>query len=103
MASHTQPSKRPPRVNPGEETPTVGESESLRPDDRAPRNRAASTRSSPPKRGRPPKRVFINVLVRESTRAGLIRLKASDARPSQGEVIDELVVAELERRAARKG
>jgi hypothetical protein len=47
--------------------------------------------------------VFINVLVRESTRAGLIRLKASDARPSQGEVIDELVVAELERRAARKG
>ena len=63
---------------------------------------APTARAKAPRRGRPPKRVFINVLVRETTRAGLIRLKASDRRPSQGEVIDELVAAELERRAGRR-
>jgi hypothetical protein len=64
---------------------------------------ATSVRAGAAKRGGRPKRVFINVLVRETTRAGLIRLKATDRRPSQGEVIDELVSAELARRAGRRG
>lgn len=47
--------------------------------------------AAPPTRGRPPKRVFINVLVRESTRTSLSRIKKLDAIRSQGEVIDALV------------
>lgn len=42
-------------------------------------------------RGRPPKRVFINVLVRETTRTALTKLKGSWTVASQGEVIDRLV------------
>ena len=41
-------------------------------------------------RGRPPKKAFINVLVRTSTRATLSQLKASLGLASQGEVIDHL-------------
>ncbi len=41
-------------------------------------------------RGRPPKKAFINVLVRTSTRAALSQLKASLGLASQGEVIDHL-------------
>ncbi len=52
-------------------------------------------------RGRPPKRVFINVLVRETTRAGLTRLKSAWSVASQGEVIDRLV-AEAASAAPRK-
>ncbi len=56
----------------------------------APRGRAAA-QPSKIARGRPPKRVFINVLVRETTRAELTRLKGAWGIPSQGEVIDALV------------
>jgi hypothetical protein len=41
-------------------------------------------------RGRPPKKAFINVLVRTSTRTALSQLKASLGLASQGEVIDHL-------------
>jgi hypothetical protein len=46
---------------------------------------------SPTRRGRPPRKVYINVLVKATTRDGLARLKASGSLASQGEVIDELV------------
>jgi hypothetical protein len=42
-------------------------------------------------RGRPPKKAFINVLVRTSTRAALTQLKGSLGLASQGEVIDHLI------------
>jgi len=51
-------------------------------------NHVAAQRSS---RGRPPKKAFINVLVRTSTRAALTQLKASLGLASQGEVIDHLI------------
>jgi hypothetical protein len=54
--------------------------------------RVAAAKSTLSKRGRPPKRVFINVLVRESTRSALTRLKVSGQLASQGEVIDQLVM-----------
>jgi len=47
--------------------------------------------TSPTRRGRPPRKVYINVLVKATTRDGLARLKASGSLASQGEVIDELV------------
>jgi hypothetical protein len=53
------------------------------------------------KRGRRPKKVFINVLVRASTRTALTQLKSSRVLPSQGEVIDYLVEIALERSARR--
>lgn len=46
---------------------------------------------APKRRGRLPKRVFINVLVRESTRAKLKSLRSKYAVASQAEVIDRLV------------
>ena len=42
--------------------------------------------------------VYINVLVRSTTRSALTRLKAQEGAPSQGAVIDGLV-AEAVRRA----
>jgi hypothetical protein len=50
-----------------------------------------ATAVPPARRGRPPRRVYINVLVKASTRESLTRLKASEDLPSQGEVIDMLV------------
>ena len=41
-------------------------------------------------RGRPPKKAFINVLVRTTTRSALSQLKVSLGLASQGEVIDYL-------------
>jgi hypothetical protein len=52
-----------------------------------------------PTRGRPPKRVYINVLVKASTREALTRMKAAGELRSQGEVIDSLVTQALTRRA----
>jgi len=46
---------------------------------------------APSRRGRPPRRVYINVLVKATTREGLTRLKAAGDFASQGEVIDALV------------
>lgn len=57
--------------------------------------RVAAAKSTLTKRGRPPKRVFINVLVRETTRAALTRLKLAGKLASQGEVIDQLVMQAL--------
>ena len=47
--------------------------------------------AAPTRRGRPPRKVYINVLVNATTRDGLAKLKASGALASQGEVIDVLV------------
>jgi hypothetical protein len=55
---------------------------------------SAQDSSTYQRRGRPPKKAFINVLVRTSTRAALTQLKGLTGLPSQGEVIDYLV-AEL--------
>ncbi len=54
--------------------------------------------------GRPPKKAFINVLVRISTRHALAQLKLSIGLPSQGEVIDYLVAerTHAQRLAARR-
>jgi hypothetical protein len=68
------------------------------------RARAATKRSaaaSVSTRGRPPKKVFINVLVRESTRSGLAKLKMAADLDSQGEVIDRLVADVISRKPAR--
>ena len=54
--------------------------------------RVAAAKSTLVKRGRPPKRVFINVLVRETTRSALTRMKVAGKLASQGEVIDQLVM-----------
>lgn len=51
--------------------------------------------ASAARRGRPPRRVYINVLVKATTRDGLTRLKATENLPSQGEVIDMLVTQYL--------
>lgn len=47
--------------------------------------------AAPTRRGRPPRKVYINVLVKATTRDGLAKLKASGSLASQGEVIDVLV------------
>jgi hypothetical protein len=54
-----------------------------------------------PKRGRRPKKAFINVLVRTSTRAALTALKASIGLASQGEVIDYLIETYQQKGARR--
>ena len=61
---------------------------------------ADTQEKAPARRGRPAKRVYINVLVRESTRAAMNRIKARDGVPSQGELIDQLVEAH---EAGRRG
>ncbi|RPH44611.1 MAG: hypothetical protein EHM87_09675 [Burkholderiales bacterium] len=58
------------------------------------RQEAAPT-AVPTRRGRPPRRVYINVLVKATTREGLTRMKATENLPSQGEVIDMLVAQAL--------
>jgi hypothetical protein len=60
-----------------------------------------ATTATPARRGRPPKRVYINVLVKASTREGLTRMKASENLPSQGEVIDMLVAQALAQKPKR--
>jgi len=55
----------------------------------------------PARRGRPPRRVYINVLVKATTREGLTRLKALNELSSQGEVIDELVASAISQRSRR--
>lgn len=57
--------------------------------------RTETAPAAPPRRGRPPRRVYINVLVKATTREGLTRLKATEELPSQGEVIDMLVTQYL--------
>ena len=51
------------------------------------------------RRGRPPRKAFINVLVRTSTRSSLSEMKSAAGLASQGEVIDFLV-SEIERKRA---
>jgi hypothetical protein len=63
----------------------------------------ASKGTAPPRRGRPPRRVYINVLVKATTREGLSRLKAEGELASQGEVIDGLVAQALATRSRRAG
>ena len=60
---------------------------------RLPAAKSNSTKAiaAPTRRGRPPRKVYINVLVKATTRDGLAKLKASGSLASQGEVIDELV------------
>jgi len=57
----------------------------------AAKNISTKATSVPTRRGRPPRKVYINVLVKATTRDGLAKLKASGSLASQGEVIDELV------------
>ena len=52
---------------------------------------STSVGAAPARRGRPPRKVYINVLVKATTREALTRLKASGDFASQGEVIDALV------------
>jgi hypothetical protein len=62
---------------------------------------AAAPLVTPPRRGRPPRRVYINVLVKATTREALTRLKAEGELASQGEVIDSLVAQALAQRPKR--
>ena len=55
--------------------------------------------TAPARRGRPPRKVYINVLVKATTREALTRLKASGDFASQGEVIDALVAQTTELRS----
>jgi hypothetical protein len=64
---------------------------------------ATAAKITPPRRGRPPRRVYINVLVKATTREGLTRLKAEGELASQGEVIDELVAQAIAQRSRRSG
>jgi len=57
----------------------------------AARSNSVKANAVPTRRGRPPRKVYINVLVKATTRDGLAKLKASGSLASQGEVIDELV------------
>lgn len=57
----------------------------------AARSVSGTSGPAPSRRGRPPRRVYINVLVKATTREGLTRLKAAGDFASQGEVIDALV------------
>jgi hypothetical protein len=57
--------------------------------------------AAPTRRGRPPRRVYINVLVKATTREGLTRMKADAGLASQGEVIDVLVEHALSHRPKR--
>lgn len=66
----------------------------------APAKKSAGTAAAT--RGRPPKKVFINVLVRETTRANLSRLKLASELASQGEVIDQLVAEVMSSRRAKR-
>jgi hypothetical protein len=65
------------------------------------RRQPAAPPPAPPRRGRPPRRVYINVLVRATTRESLSRLKAESGLASQGEVIDQLVTQALAQRTRR--
>jgi hypothetical protein len=68
------------------------------------RTKAAPVRtagSSAAARGRPPKMVYINVLVKASTRSALTRLKSRAGAPSQGAIIDGLVAKAVEGRETR--
>lgn len=58
-----------------------------------------SAGTAPARRGRPPRKVYINVLVKATTREALTRLKASGDFASQGEVIDALVMQVTELRS----
>lgn len=60
-------------------------------------SRPATVSATSARRGRPPRKVYINVLVKASTREGLTRLKAAGELASQGEVIDLLVTQALAR------
>jgi hypothetical protein len=62
---------------------------------------SAAKPAAPPRRGRPPRRVYINVLVKATTREALTRLKADGELASQGEVIDALVANALAHRPKR--
>ena len=57
----------------------------------AAKNNSVKATAAPTRRGRPPRKVYINVLVKATTRDGLAKLKSSGSLASQGEVIDELV------------
>ena len=59
---------------------------------------ARASRNGNAARGRPPKMVYINVLVKASTRSALTRLKSRAGAPSQGAVIDGLVAQAVEGR-----
>ena len=62
---------------------------------------APSAQTPATRRGRPPRRVYINVLVKATSREGLTRLKAAGELASQGEVIDELVAQAIAQRPRR--
>jgi hypothetical protein len=53
--------------------------------------RSPAANESTPKRGRPPRKVFINVEVRATTRDALHAIKRSAGLKNQGQVIDWLV------------
>jgi hypothetical protein len=64
-------------------------------------HRLRDTNTPALKRGRPPKKAFINVLVRTSTRAALTQFKVATGLASQGEVIDYLIEMAQQRAAKR--
>lgn len=55
------------------------------------KNNTPKATAAPTRRGRPPRKVYINVLVKATTRDDLAKLKANGSLASQGEVIDLLV------------
>ncbi len=55
------------------------------------------------RRGRPPRKVYINVLVKATTRDALSKIKAAGEFSSQGEVIDALVAQALAQRTRTSG
>lgn len=54
-----------------------------------------SRASSAPRRGRPPKKVFINVEIKATTRDNLNLLKRKAGLRNQGEVLDLLIAGQL--------
>lgn len=63
---------------------------------------ASSSRGSgAPRRGRPPKKVFINVEIKATTRDGLNLLKRKAGLRNQGELLDLLIAGQLQPRGGR--
>jgi hypothetical protein len=58
-----------------------------------PAEKTRSTAAS--RRGRPPKKVFINVEIKSTTRDGLNALKRRSGLKNQGEVLDLLITERL--------
>jgi hypothetical protein len=60
-----------------------------------------SRNAASPRRGRPPKKVFINVEIKATTRDNLNLLKRKSGLRNQGEVLDFLILNQLRKMGVR--